>query len=127
MNVDRGIFLRGWFKNVSYRTDHLQKIGCEYLAWLARHDEAARNAAELADSAREAGFSVEVYPFHASFVVLVTAEEGVSLASFTLDSDGIVLTSSDYYPEDLVSSERGVSREYFERMMDWYTSPSTTL
>ena len=105
----------------------MQKIGCEYLAWLARHDEAARNAAELADSAREAGFSVEVYPFHASFVVLVTAEEGVSLVSFTLDSDGVVLTESKYYSEDLVSSERGMSREYFERMMDWYTSPSTTL
>lgn len=126
-DLDRGLFLIGRFKNVSYRTDHLQKVGYGHLAWLAMRDKVARNAAELADSAREAGFSVEVYPFHASFVVLVTAEEGVSLASFTLDSDGIVLTSSDYYPEDLVSSERGVSREYFERMMDWYTDPSTTL
>ena len=109
-DLDRGLFLRGMFKNVSQHGDHVQKIGCEYLAWLARHDEAARNAAELADSAREAGFSVEVYPFHASFVVLVTAEEGVSLVSFTLDSDGVVLTESKYYSEDLVSSEREVSR-----------------
>lgn len=125
-DLDRGLFLRGMFKNVSQHGDHVQKIGCEYLAWLARHDEAARNAAELADSAREAGFSVEVYPFHASFVVLVTAEEGVSLVSFTLDGDGI-LTESSYYPEDLVSSEEEVSRGYFERLMDWYTDPSTTL
>lgn len=127
MDIDRGLFLRGWFKSVSRHDDRLQKIGRGHLAWLAMRDEAAHNAVVLADSAREAGFSVEVYPFRASFVVLVTAEEGVSLASFTLDSDGVVFTSSNYYPEDLVSSERGVSREYFERMMDWYTSPSTTL
>ncbi len=69
MNVDRGTFLRGWFKNVSYRTDHLQKIGCGHLAWLAKYDEVAHDTAALADSAREAGFSVEVYPFHASFAV----------------------------------------------------------
>lgn len=125
--LDRGLFLGGMFKNVSQHGDHVQKVGCGHLAWLSKHDEAARNAAELADSAREAGFSVEVYPFRASFVVLVTAEEGVSLASFTLDSDGVVFTSSNYYPEDLVSSEEEASRGYFERMMDWYTDPSTTL
>lgn len=125
-DIDRGRFLRGLFGNV-LPYNHVQKIGCRHLAWLAMRDKVARNAAELADSAREAGFSVEVYPFHASFVVLVTAEEGVSLVSFTLDSDGVVLTESKYYPEDLVSSEREVSREYFERLMDWYTSPSTTL
>jgi hypothetical protein len=126
MEFDRGLFLRGLFGNV-LPYNHVQKIGRRHLAWLARHDEAARNAAELADSAREAGFSVEVYPFHASFVVLVTVEGGVSLVRFTLDSDGVVLTESSYYPEDLVSSEKEVSREYFERLMDWYTSPSTTL
>ena len=126
MNVDRGTFLRGWFKNVSYRTDHLQKIGCGHLAWLAKYDEVAHDTAALADSAREVGFSVEVYSFYGFFIVLVTAES-VSLVRFTLDSDGVILTSSDYYPEDLLSSERGVSREYFERMMDWYTDPSTTL
>ena len=126
MNVDRGIFLRGWSKNVSYRTDHLQKIGCEHLAWLAKYDEVAHDTAALTDSAREVGFSVEVYSFYGSFIVLVTVE-AVSLVSFKLDSDGAIWTSSCYYPEDLVSSEREVSREYFERLMDWYTSPSTTL
>lgn len=125
MNVDRGIFLRGLFGNV-LPYNHVQKIGCRHLAWLAMRDKVARNAAELADSAREAGFSVEIYSFYGSFIVLVTAES-VSLARFTLYSDGIVSTNSDYYPEDLVSSEREVSREYFERLMDWYTSPSTTL
>ena len=58
---------------------------------------------------------------------MVAVEEGMSLASLALDSDGVVLTESSYYPEDLVSSEKEVSREYFERMMDWYTSPSTAL
>lgn len=125
MNVDRGIFLRGLFGNV-LPYNHVQKIGCRHLVWLAMRDKVARNAAELADSAREAGFSVEIYSFYGSFIVLVTAES-VSLARFTLYSDGIVSTNSDYYPEDLVSSEREVSREYFERLMDWYTSPSTTL
>ena len=125
MNVDRGIFLRGLFGNV-LPYNHVQKIGCRHLARLAMRDKVARNAAELADSAREAGFSVEIYSFYGSFIVLVTAES-VSLARFTLYSDGIVSTNSDYYPEDLVSSEREVSREYFERLMDWYTSPSTTL
>ena len=124
-DIDRGRFLRGMFGNV-LPYNHVQKVGCGDLAWLSKHDEASRNAAELADSAREVGFSVEVYYFYGRFTILVT-EEMLLLASFTLDSDGIVLTSSDYYPEDLVSSERGVSREYFERMMDWYTDPSTTL
>lgn len=127
MDIDRGLFLRGWFKSVSRHDDRLQKIGRGHLAWLAMRDEAAHNAVVLADSAREAGFSVEVYPFHKSFVVLVTVEGGVSLVSFTLDSDGVVLTESSYYPEDLVSSEEEVSRGYFERLMDWYTDPSTTL
>lgn len=126
MDIDRGLFLRGWFKSVSRHDDRLQKIGRGHLAWLAMRDEAAHNAVVLADSAREAGFSVEVYPFHESFVVLVTAES-VSLVSFTLDGDGVVLTESSYYPEDLVSSEGEVSREYFERMMDWYTSPAVKL
>lgn len=126
MELDRGLFLRGLFKNVSQHGDHVQKIGCGHLVWLASHDAAARNAAELADSARDVGFSVEVYSFYGSFIVLVTAES-VSLVRFTLDSDGVVLTSSDYYPEDLVSLEREVSRKYFEGLMDWYTSPSTTL
>lgn len=124
MNVDRGIFLRGLFGNV-LPYNHVQKIGCRHLAWLAMRDKVARNAAELADSAREAGFSVEVYSFYRSFIVLVTAES-VLLVSFTLDGDGI-LTESSYYPEDLVSSEEEVSRGYFERLMDWYTDPSTTL
>jgi hypothetical protein len=126
MNVDRGIFLRGPFGNV-LPYNHVQKIGCRHLARLAMRDKVARNAAELADSAREVGFSVEVYYFCGRFTILVVAEEGMSLASLALDSDGVVLTESSYYPEDLVSSERGVSREYFERMMDWYTDPSTTL
>ena len=124
MNVDRGIFLRGLFGNV-LPYNHVQKIGCRHLAWLAMRDKVARNAAELADSAREAGFSVEVYSFYRSFIVLMTAES-VLLVSFTLDGDGI-LTESSYYPEDLVSSEEEVSRGYFERLMDWYTDPSTTL
>ena len=126
MNVDRGIFLRGPFGNV-LPYNHVQKIGCRHLARLAMRDKVARNAAELADSAREVGFSVEVYYFCGRFTILVVAEEGMSLASIALDSDGVVLTESSYYPEDLVSSERGGSREYFERMMDWYTDPSTTL
>lgn len=125
MELDRGLFLRGLFKNVS-QSGYVQKIGCGHLAWLSKRDEAARNAAELADSAREVGFFVEVY-FCGRFTILVTAEEGVPLVSFTLDSDGVVLTESKYYSEDLISLERGVSREYFERLMDWYTSPSTTL
>ena len=69
MDIDRGLFLRGWFKSVSRHDDRLQKIGRGHLAWLAMRDEAAHNAVVLADSAREAGFSVEVYPFHASFAV----------------------------------------------------------
>ena len=125
MELDRGLFLGGMSRNV-WQSGYVQKIGCGLLAWLSKHDETARNVTELVDSAREVGFSVEVYYFYGRFAILVT-EEMLLLASFTLDSDGIVLTSSDYYPEDLVSSERGVSREYFERMMDWYTSPSTTL
>lgn len=122
--LDRWLFFGGIFNNV-WRSGYVRKIGCEYLARLARHDETARNVTELVDSAREAGFSVEVYSFYRSFIVLVTAES-VLLVSFTLDGDGI-LTESSYYPEDLVSSEKEVSREYFERLMDWYTSPSTTL
>lgn len=123
-DLDRGLFFGGIFNNV-WQSGYVRKIGCEYLARLARHDETARNVTELVDSAREAGFSVEVYSFYRSFIVLVTAES-VLLVSFTLDGDGI-LTESSYYPEDLVSSEKEVSRGYFERLMDWYTDPSTTL
>lgn len=123
--LDRWLFFGGIFNNV-WQSGYVRKIGCEYLARLARHDETARNAAELADSAREVGFSVEVYYFCGRFTILVAAEEGMSLASLALDSDGVVLTESSYYPEDLVSSEKEVSREYFERMLDWYTSPTTT-
>lgn len=122
--LDRGLFFGGIFNNV-WQSGYVRKIGCEYLARLASHDETARNVTELVDSAREAGFSVEVYSFYRSFIVLVTAES-VLLVSFTLDGDGI-LTESSYYPEDLVSSEEEVSRGYFERLMDWYTDPSTTL
>ena len=118
------MLFRSIFNNV-WQSGYVRKIGCEYLARLARHDETARNVTELVDSAREAGFSVEVYSFYRSFIVLVTAES-VLLVSFTLDGDGI-LTESSYYPEDLVSSEEEVSRGYFERLMDWYTDPSTTL
>lgn len=121
--LDRGLFFGGIFNNV-WQSGYVRKIGCEYLARLARHDETARNVTELVDSAREAGFSVEVYSFYRSFIVLVTAES-VLLVSFTLDGDGI-LTESSYYPEDLVSSEEEVSRGYFERLMDWYTDPSNT-
>ena len=117
--------MRGRLKVTSH-DNCLQKIGHEHLAWLAMRDAAARNTAKLADSAREVGFSVEVYSFYGSFIVLVTVE-AVSLVSFKLDSDGAIWTSSCYYPEDLVSSEKEVSREYFERLMDWYTSPSTAL
>lgn len=122
-DIDRGRFLRGLFGNV-LPYNHVQKIGCGLLAWLSKHDETARNVTELVDSAREAGFSVEVYSFYRSFIVLVTAES-VLLVSFMLDGDGI-LTESSYYPEDLVSSEEEVSRGYFERPMDWYTDPSNT-
>lgn len=121
--LDRGLFFGGIFNNV-WQSGYVRKIGCEYLARLARRDETARNVTELVDSAREAGFSVEVYSFYRSFIVLVTAES-VLLVSFTLDGDGI-LTESSYYPEDLVSSEEEVSRGYFERLMDWYTDPSNT-
>ena len=110
-------------KNI-WQPGYVQKIGCGLLAWLSKHDETARNVTELVDSAREAGFSVEVYSFYRSFIVLVTAES-VLLVSFMLDGDGI-LTESSYYPEDLVSSEEEVSRGYFERLMDWYTDPSNT-
>ena len=123
MELDRGLFLGVMLKNI-WQPGYVQKIGCGLLAWLSKHDETARNVTELVDSAREAGFSVEVYSFYRSFIVLVTAES-VLLVSFTLDGDGI-LTESSYYPEDLVSSEEEVSRGYFERLMDWYTDPSNT-
>ena len=124
MELDRGLFLGVMLKNI-WQPGYVQKIGCGLLAWLSKHDETARNVTELVDSAREAGFSVEVYSFYRSFIVLVTAES-VLLVSFMLDGDGI-LTESSYYPEDLVSSEEEVSRGYFERLMDWYTDPLTTL
>lgn len=123
MELDRGLFLGVMLKNI-WQPGYVQKIGCGLLAWLSKHDETARNVTELVDSAREAGFSVEVYSFYRSFIVLVTAES-VLLVSFMLDGDGI-LTESSYYPEDLVSSEEEVSRGYFERLMDWYTDPSNT-
>ena len=123
MELDRGLFLGVILKNI-WQPGYVQKIGCGLLAWLSKHDETARNVTELVDSAREAGFSVEVYSFYRSFIVLVTAES-VLLVSFMLDGDGI-LTESSYYPEDLVSSEEEVSIGYFERLMDWYTDPSNT-
>lgn len=123
MELDRGLFLGVMLKNI-WQPGYVQKIGCGLLAWLSKHDETARNVTELVDSAREAGFSVEVYSFYRSFIVLVTAES-VLLVSFMLDGDGI-LTESSYYPEGLVSSEEEVSRGYFERLMDWYTDPSNT-
>ena len=122
--LDRGLFFGGIFNNV-WQSGYVRKIEREHLAWMAKYGEVAHDTAALADSAREVGFSVEAYSFYGFFIVLVTAES-VLLVSFTLDGDGI-LTESSYYPEDLVSSEEEVSRGYFERLMDWYTDPSTTL
>lgn len=73
MELDRGLFLGVMLKNI-WQPGYVQKIGCGLLAWLSKHDETARNVTELVDSAREAGFSVEVYSFYRSFIVLVTAD-----------------------------------------------------
>ena len=84
----------------------------------------------LPSVSREAGFYAEtscrVLEYgKTSFVLAVyDREEGKLLARFHC-SDGIE-TLCSLYMEELLP-EPSTWRAYFERMMDWYTSPSTTL
>ena len=90
----------------------------------------ACTALSLTSAAREAGFYAEtscrVLEYgKTSFVLAVyDREEGKLLARFHC-SDGIE-TLCSLYMEELLP-EPSTWRAYFERMMDWYTSPSTTL
>ena len=77
----------------------------------------ACTALSLTSAAREAGFYAET-----SCRVLEYGK--TSFARFHC-SDGIE-TLCSLYMEELLP-EPSTWRAYFERMMDWYTSPSTTL
>lgn len=92
---------------------------------------AACAALVLMNSAREAGFYVEVFSCRSyresSFVVVIyDGQGGAMLAIFCCDATGSIETDFSKYPELLIP-EPSSWRPYFWRMMDWYTSPSTTL
>lgn len=86
----------------------------------------------LMNSAREAGFYVEVFSCRSayrerSFVVSVYDRQGGAvLAFFCCDATGSIETDFCRYPEILIPEPYSWGG-YFERMLDWYTSPSTTL
>lgn len=93
---------------------------------------AASAALVLMNSAREAGFYVEVFGCRSvyreiSFVVAIyDGQGGAMLAIFCCDATGSIETDFCRYPEILIPEPYSWGG-YFERMLDWYTSPSTTL
>ena len=93
---------------------------------------AACAALVLMNSAREAGFYTEVFSCRSvyremSFVVAVYDRQGgATLAFFYCDAAGNIETDFCRYPE-LLMPEPSSWRPYFWRMLDWVTSPSTTL
>ena len=93
---------------------------------------AACAALVLMNSAREAGFYVEVFTCKSvyrksSFIVAVYDRQGGAvLAFFCLDATGSIETDFCRYPELLIP-EPSSWRPYFWRMLDWVTDPSTTL
>lgn len=94
---------------------------------------AACAALILMNSAREAGFYIEVfgcrsvYHRETSFVVAVyDGQGGAMLAIFCCDATGSIETDFSKYPELLIP-EPSSWRPYFWRMLDWVTDPSTTL
>lgn len=93
---------------------------------------AACAALVLMNSAREAGFYVEVFSCRSvyrerSFAVAVYDRQGgAMLAFFYCDATGSIETDFSKYPELLIP-EPSSWRPYFWRMLDWVTDPSTTL
>ena len=95
------------------------------------YSESARTALCLANTVCEAGFCSETLCCvseygKVSFVVAVLDDErGRLLARFYVGFGDIEILYSLYAEELLLESSSW--RAYFGRMMDWYTSPSTTL
>lgn len=93
---------------------------------------AASTVLVLMNSAREAGFYVEVFSCRSvyrerSFAVAVYDRQGgAMLAFFYCDATGSIETDFSKYPELLIP-EPSSWRPYFWRMLDWVTDPSTTL
>lgn len=90
--------------------------------------EACR-ALSLMSAAREVGFYAEtscrVSGYGKTFVLAVYDREGGKLLTSFHCSDGIE-TLHSLYAEELLP-EPSTWRSYFRRMLDWATSPSTTL
>ena len=92
---------------------------------------AASTALVLMNSAREAGFYTEVFSCRSVYrersfaVVVYDRRGGVMLAFFCCDATGSIETDFCRYPEILIPEPYSWGG-YFERMLDWYTSPTTT-
>lgn len=117
----------------NYRLDRSTSPDCQ-LHELADGGKggAACVALGLMNSAREAGFYTEVFSCRSvyresSFVVAIYDRQGgAMLAIFCCDANGSIETDFCRYPEILIPEPYSWGG-YFERMLDWYTSPSTTL
>ena len=117
----------------NYRLDRSTSPDCQ-LHELADGGKggAACTALGLMNSAREAGFYTEVFSCRSVYrersfaVVVYDRRGGVMLVFFCCDATGSIETDFCRYPEILIPEPYSWGG-YFERMLDWYTSPSTTL